>query len=120
MILGLHDVTMQFGGVIAVNNLSMEVHKDEIVAIIGPNGAGKTTAFNVITGVYPPTNGSVSFHEETIIRNFPKGKMAKIYQGEQNGKYDKAIQKTPGSHVMMRALTSSIFSFNSRNSLQCQ
>src|SRR5665647_1324003 len=95
LILGLCDVTMQFGGVIAVNNLSMEVHKDEIVAIIGPNGAGKTTAFNVITGVYPPTNGSVSFKGEAIISNFPKGKMAKIYQGEQYGKYDKTIQKTP-------------------------
>ena len=45
----MENVTMQFGGVVAINNLSMEVNKGEIVALIGPNGAGKTTAFNVIT-----------------------------------------------------------------------
>ena len=56
-ILRLEHVTMQFGGVVAVNDLSLEVNKGEIVALIGPNGAGKTTAFNCITGVYEPTNG---------------------------------------------------------------
>ena len=56
-VLKLNDVTMQFGGVVAVNNLSMHVDRGEIVAIIGPNGAGKTTAFNVITGVYAPKIG---------------------------------------------------------------
>ena len=56
-VLQLENITMQFGGVVAVNNLSLEVNKGEIVALIGPNGAGKTTAFNVITGVYQPTNG---------------------------------------------------------------
>ena len=59
--LRMENVTMQFGGVVAVNNLSLNVDKGEIVALIGPNGAGKTTAFNCITGVYQPTNGKVSF-----------------------------------------------------------
>ena len=56
-ILRVSDITMQFGGVVAVDNLNLEVNKGEIVGLIGPNGAGKTTAFNVITGVYAPTNG---------------------------------------------------------------
>ncbi len=81
-ILRLENVTMQFGGVIAVNNLSLEVNKGEIVALIGPNGAGKTTAFNCITGVYEPTNGKVTFCGKTIVRNHPKGKMKKLYAGE--------------------------------------
>lgn len=50
---------MQFGGVVAVNNLSMEVNKGEIIGLIGPNGAGKTTVFNMVTGVYAPTNGAI-------------------------------------------------------------
>ena len=62
-VLQLDNITMQFGGVVAVNNLSMEVNEGEIVALIGPNGAGKTTCFNVITGVYQPSNGLVSFYE---------------------------------------------------------
>ena len=58
-ILRLENITMQFGGVIAVNNMNLEVGEGEIVSLIGPNGAGKTTAFNVITGVYQPTNLSL-------------------------------------------------------------
>ena len=65
-ILTVNDVTMQFGGVVAVNNLSMHVDEGEIVALIGPNGAGKTTAFNVITGVYQPTNGEVVLEDKVI------------------------------------------------------
>ena len=81
-VLSLENVTMQFGGVVAVNNLSLEVNQGEIVALIGPNGAGKTTAFNCITGVYEPTNGFISFLEEPIIRNHPQGKMVATYAGE--------------------------------------
>ena len=78
---------MQFGGVVAVDNLSLAVNEGEIVALIGPNGAGKTTAFNVITGVYAPTNGRVSFGEECIVRNHPTGKMRKMYKGENAEMY---------------------------------
>ena len=60
-ILRTEHATMRFGGVTAVNDLNLEVGRDEIVAIIGPNGAGKTTAFNLITGVYTPTEGKVFF-----------------------------------------------------------
>ena len=94
-VLRLENITMQFGGVIAVDNLSMEVNEGEIVALIGPNGAGKTTAFNAITGVYEPTNGAIYFNDELIIENFPKGKMKKLYAGQNNGKYTRSLVKTP-------------------------
>ncbi|MBU0935176.1 MAG: ABC transporter ATP-binding protein [Spirochaetes bacterium] len=55
------SVTMRFGGLTAVNDLNIEIQKNEIVGLIGPNGAGKTTAFNTITGVYRPTEGCVYF-----------------------------------------------------------
>ncbi len=86
-VLRMENVTMQFGGVVAVNNLSIEVNKGEIVALIGPNGAGKTTAFNCVTGVYQPTNGRIEFMGETIVRNHPSGKMAKEYLGENAKRY---------------------------------
>ena len=86
-VLKLENVTMQFGGVVAVDNLSMKVDEGEIVALIGPNGAGKTTAFNVITGVYAPTNGRVCFNEKCIVRNHPTGKMKKAYKGEHPAMY---------------------------------
>ena len=89
-VLRLENVTMQFGGVVAVNNLSIEVNKGEIVALIGPNGAGKTTAFNCVTGVYQPTNGRIEFMGDTIIRNHPQGKMAKEYLGEDAKLYTTA------------------------------
>jgi len=80
-VLKLDRVTMQFGGVVAVNDLSLEVNQGEIVALIGPNGAGKTTAFNCVTGVYEPTNGEVSFLGAPVVRNHPQGKMTKLYAG---------------------------------------
>ena len=63
-ILKTNAVTMQFGGVTAVNNLELEINEHEIVALIGPNGAGKTTAFNMITGVYTPTKGTVVYTDK--------------------------------------------------------
>ncbi|MBQ1251774.1 MAG: ABC transporter ATP-binding protein [Firmicutes bacterium] len=94
-ILTVNDVTMQFGGVVAVNNLSMHIDEGEIVALIGPNGAGKTTAFNVITGVYQPTNGEVILEDKVIAAGYPQGKMKKLYAGENNGKYKKIVTNTP-------------------------
>ena len=94
-VLKIEDITMQFGGVVAVDNFSMEEYENEIVAIIGPNGAGKTTAFNVITGVYAPTNGRVTFNGEKVIENFPHGKMKKTYLGQNAGKYTQVMEKTP-------------------------
>jgi len=88
---------MQFGGVVAVNNLSLDIPEDKIVALIGPNGAGKTTAFNCITGVYQPTNGVVEFMGKPIVCSHPTGKMKKQYKGENAKLYlkKKIIDPTP-------------------------
>lgn len=96
-LLRLENVTMQFGGVVAVNNLSMTVGEGEIVALIGPNGAGKTTAFNCITGVYEPTNGKIIYDGNTIIVNHPSGKMKRAYAGYEADMYlsEKTLNPTP-------------------------
>ena len=94
-VLRLEDVTMQFGGVVAVDNLSLEVRKEEIVALIGPNGAGKTTAFNCITGVYEPTNGRISLNDEVIVENHPQSRMKSGYKGQNSGRYTKVVSQTP-------------------------
>ncbi|MDR3331653.1 MAG: ABC transporter ATP-binding protein [Synergistaceae bacterium] len=60
-VLSLNEVTIRFGGLVAVDGLSMTVPRGGIVGLIGPNGAGKTSAFNVITGFYKPTSGYVEF-----------------------------------------------------------
>jgi len=64
-------VTMQFGGLTAVSNFSINVNDGEIVGLIGPNGAGKTTAFNMITGQYTPTSGKIFFDGENITGKKP-------------------------------------------------
>ncbi len=95
-VLRVENVTMQFGGVVAINNLSMEANEGEIVALIGPNGAGKTTAFNCITGVYEPTNGAVYFQDKPIAMNHPTGKMKRDYAGQNGDMYlGKHIRMTP-------------------------
>ena len=96
-ILKVENVTMQFGGVVAVNNLNLTVKEGEICSLIGPNGAGKTTAFNCVTGVYQPTNGVVTFEGDVIVRGTPKGKMKKEYAGENAQLYaeQSIIDPTP-------------------------
>ena len=101
VVLRMENVTMQFGGVVAVNDLSLEVPEGKIVALIGPNGAGKTTAFNCITGVYQPTNGRVEFMGETMICSHPTGKMKKNYLGSNGDKFvsQRNIDPTPDAVV---------------------
>jgi branched-chain amino acid transport system ATP-binding protein len=65
-LLELSGVTMRFGGLIAVNDLNLSLEKGHLYGLIGPNGAGKTTVFNVITGVYTPTSGSIRFNGAPI------------------------------------------------------
>ena len=103
ILLKVENATIQFGGVVAVNNVSLEVPKGKIIALIGPNGAGKTTAFNLVTGVYAPTNGVVYFKDNKIIQNHPQGKMKKIYQGENAEQYvgKKVLAPTPDKITRM-------------------
>lgn len=65
-LLEVKDLTIQFGGLVAVDHVNFQVDKGEIVSIIGPNGAGKTTIFNLLTGLYTPTAGRVIFEGEEI------------------------------------------------------
>ncbi len=62
LLLEVRDLTMDFGGLRAVDSVSLEVRAGEIVALIGPNGAGKTTFFNCVTGIYDPTKGDILVH----------------------------------------------------------
>jgi branched-chain amino acid transport system ATP-binding protein len=65
-LLKLDNTSIRFGGLVAVNGVNLEVEEGEILALIGPNGAGKSTIFNLITGIYPPTEGGISFKGNSI------------------------------------------------------
>ena len=66
MLLEMQNVVKRFGGLTAVSNMSFQVEKGEIFGVIGPNGAGKTTIFNLITGVYPVSEGNILFDGQSI------------------------------------------------------
>lgn len=65
------ELTMRFGGLVALNGFHFNIHEGEIVALLGPNGSGKTTFFNVLTGLYKPSSGSVSFNGENLFGKAP-------------------------------------------------
>jgi len=77
VVLETQNLTMQFGGLVAVNAFDLQIHSGRITALIGPNGAGKTTLFNVITGIYRPTAGKVIFKGEDITNLKPHAVIAK-------------------------------------------
>lgn len=69
--LSLEGVSLSFGGLKAVDSLNMELNAGEILGLIGPNGAGKTTVFNLITGVYQPDEGHITYQGKTLAKLFP-------------------------------------------------
>jgi branched-chain amino acid transport system ATP-binding protein len=73
MLLSVRDVTLRFGGIVALDAVSFEVERGTISGLIGPNGAGKTTAFNVITRLYDPDAGAVELNGENLLRAPPHG-----------------------------------------------
>jgi branched-chain amino acid transport system ATP-binding protein len=70
-LLELSNVTRRFGGVVALDDVSLTVQPGEIAGLIGPNGAGKTTAFNVVTRLYRPESGEITFDGESLLRTPP-------------------------------------------------
>ena len=70
-ILELTDLTKRFGGLVAVDNVSLNIKRGEVFALIGPNGAGKTTLFNLVNGYFRPTSGEIRFRGERIDRLRP-------------------------------------------------
>jgi branched-chain amino acid transport system ATP-binding protein len=83
-LLEVDNVTLRFGGVVALNDVSFSLRKGEIFGLIGPNGAGKTTCFNAMTGVYRPTSGSIRFNGESIVgkkkHEITRGGIARTFQ----------------------------------------
>ncbi len=71
VLLKVEDLSIRFGGILALDSLSFSVEKGEILSIIGPNGAGKTTVFNCITRVYEPMKGSIQFKGRDLLRTRP-------------------------------------------------
>ena len=80
--LNIENLTMKFGGVTACSNFSAKIKKGQIVGLIGPNGAGKTTIFNVITGVYKPVEGQITFnpkdHKQHLLVGLRPDQIAKL------------------------------------------
>jgi branched-chain amino acid transport system ATP-binding protein len=70
-LLAVEQVTRRFGGIVAVDEVSLDVGEGEIVGLIGPNGAGKTTVFNLVTGLYRPESGEIAFVGESLLRTPP-------------------------------------------------
>jgi branched-chain amino acid transport system ATP-binding protein len=83
-LLEVDDVTLRFGGVVALNGVSFSLRRGEIFGLIGPNGAGKTTCFNAMTGVYRPTSGGIRFDGQSIVgkkkHEITRGGIARTFQ----------------------------------------
>lgn len=83
-LLEVDNVTLRFGGVVALNNVDFTLYKGEILGLIGPNGAGKTTCFNAMTGIYQPTEGEIRFRGERLAgkkrHHITKMGMARTFQ----------------------------------------
>jgi branched-chain amino acid transport system ATP-binding protein len=84
VLLDVDHVTLRFGGVVALNDVSFSLRRGEIFGLIGPNGAGKTTCFNAMTGVYRPTSGAIRFNGESIVgkkkHEITRGGLARTFQ----------------------------------------
>jgi branched-chain amino acid transport system ATP-binding protein len=107
-ILELTDLTKRFGGLVAVDNVSLQIRRGEVFALIGPNGAGKTTLFNNVTGLFRPTSGEVVFDGRRITGSKPhevaRLGIARTFQNIRLFDYMTALDNVRvGRHVRMKA-----------------
>jgi branched-chain amino acid transport system ATP-binding protein len=107
-ILELTDLTKRFGGLLAVDSVSLQIRRGEVFALIGPNGAGKTTLFNSVTGLYQPTSGTVIFDGKNITGSKPhqvaRLGIARTFQNIRLFDYMSALDNVRvGRHVRMHA-----------------
>jgi branched-chain amino acid transport system ATP-binding protein len=107
-ILELTNLTKRFGGLLAVDNVSLHIKRGEVFALIGPNGAGKTTLFNNVTGLFQPTSGQVVFDGRNITGSKPhevaRLGIARTFQNIRLFSYMSSIDNVRvGRHVRMRA-----------------
>jgi branched-chain amino acid transport system ATP-binding protein len=118
-ILELTSLTKRFGGLVAVDNVSLNIRRGEVFALIGPNGAGKTTLFNNVTGLFQPTSGRVMFDGRNITGSKPhevaRLGIARTFQNIRLFDYMTCIDNVRvGRHVRMKAkLWDSLFKFPS-------
>jgi branched-chain amino acid transport system ATP-binding protein len=107
-LLQLENVTQRFGGLVAVDRLDFAIEAGSIVAMIGPNGAGKSTVFNLITGIYAPTTGSIVFNGRSIAGRrtsaIAAGGIARTFQNIRLFAFMSALDNVmTGEHARMRA-----------------
>lgn len=118
-VLELEKVSVRFGGLVALNNIDLDVRRGEILSIIGPNGAGKTTLFNLLTGIYQPTSGKISYQNRVINKLKPykrvKLGIARTFQNTRLIKSMTVLENVLVAHAECNGegVFESIFSFGS-------
>jgi branched-chain amino acid transport system ATP-binding protein len=110
-ILEVDGLSKRFGGIVAVNNFSLQIDKGEIIGLIGPNGAGKTTLFNLVTGLIKPDSGTVTFDGRNITRLKPHKianmGLARTFQNTQSFKRMLVIENVAIARFSDRAMSRS-------------
>ncbi|WP_438348069.1 ABC transporter ATP-binding protein [Paenibacillus sp. FA6] len=120
-VLELEKVSVQFGGLIALDKVDMDVRRGEILSIIGPNGAGKTTLFNLLTGIYQPTSGKIIYKNRVINKLQPYKRVnlgiARTFQNTRLLKNMTVLENVLVAHSQCNGegLLESVFSFGSVN-----
>lgn len=120
-ILELNKVSVKFGGLVALNNVDLTVRRGEILSIIGPNGAGKTTLFNLMTGIYQPTSGTILYKDRVINKIKPYKRVdlgiARTFQNSRLLKNLTVLENVLVAHSQCNkeSLLESIFSIGTVN-----